>query len=164
MSDPRFMQSFQSPARGKTPLTETLCRVAQEAGGERPVLLFILTDGEPNGGVGPFKRELKRLVKQKSTPHEFHVQIMACTDDEKAIGWLNQIDGCSRKIDVTDDYFHEMCQVLKDARRRQRFTRGDWCMKAMLGPINARFDAMDEAEFVPYSDSDTDCQPRCAVC
>mmetsp|Transcript_48685 Transcript_48685/g.136153 ORF Transcript_48685/g.136153 Transcript_48685/m.136153 type:complete len:315 (-) Transcript_48685:208-1152(-) len=156
-TDPRFASAFQAPPRGGTPLTETLRSVAQQCaskqnGGERPVLLFILTDGEPNGGTAGFKFELRRLVRKESTSHTFRVQIMACTGDEEAVGWLDQVDREFHEIDVTDDYYSEMVQVLKDARKVRRFTRADWCMKAMLGPISAKFDGWDERQVAPSID------------
>ncbi|CAK9088884.1 unnamed protein product [Durusdinium trenchii] len=69
---------------------------------------------------------------------------MACTADEDAVGYLNDIDERFRNVDVTDDYYSEMLEVIKKARTRSQFTRGDWLMKAMLGPISAKFDAWDE--------------------
>ncbi|CAK9094818.1 Uncharacterized protein SCF082_LOCUS44553 [Durusdinium trenchii] len=75
---------------------------------------------------------------------ELRVQIMACTADEDAVGYLNDIDERFRNVDVTDDYYSEMLEVIKKARTRSQFTRGDWLMKAMLGPISAKFDAWDE--------------------
>merc|ERR1711879_864578 len=90
-TDPRLRSAFGSGPSGTTPLTETLRRVSGACGGERPVLLFVLTDGEPNGGVHAFQRELSRLVQKQSTPHTFKVQIMACTGDEDAVGYLDKI-------------------------------------------------------------------------
>merc|ERR1719221_1859404 len=44
-----FTSSFESKARGTTPLTETLQRVAANVvNTEKQVYIFILTDGEPN--------------------------------------------------------------------------------------------------------------------
>eukprot|EP00931_Biecheleriopsis_adriatica_P099061 TRINITY_DN7331_c0_g1_i1.p1 TRINITY_DN7331_c0_g1~~TRINITY_DN7331_c0_g1_i1.p1 ORF type:complete len:340 (-),score=59.49 TRINITY_DN7331_c0_g1_i1:132-1151(-) len=167
--DPRLLQYFNSgPERG-TPLTATLRKVVDMCGGEKPVLLFIFTDGEPSEGKKAFERELKRVVKKQSTPHTFRVQIMACTADEDAVGYLNDIDKQFSEIDVTDDYYSEMQEVLKKARTRNRFTRGDWCMKAMLGPVNAKFDAWDETpkngckQNISDSDSDIETPLRC-VC
>lgn len=142
--DPQFLSAFASGPRGSTPLTESLRMVANEYRGEKPVLLFILTDGEPNGGAKAFEKELKKLVTKKTTDRTFKVQIMACTGDDDAVGYLNDIDEKFGKVDVTDDYYSEMQEVLKKTRRVNRFTRGDWCMKAMLGPISTKFDAWDE--------------------
>jgi len=142
--DPRLLQAFATGPRGTTPLTETLSMVAREYHGEKPILLIVFTDGEPNGGPAKFEKELKRLVTRKSTDKHFRVQIMACTGDDDAVGYLNDIDEKFGKVDVTDDYYSEMQEVLKKARKVNRFTRGDWCMKAMLGPVSTKFDAWDE--------------------
>lgn len=143
-TDQRLVAAFDSKAAGTTPLTETLSLVAKTVAGERPVLLMIFTDGEPNGGVRNFEKELKRLVTKKSTNLSFRVQIMACTADEDAVGYLNDIDEKFGKVDVTDDYYSEMIEVLKKGRIKKTFSRGDWLMKAMLGPVSAKFDAWDE--------------------
>jgi len=149
VKDKSFIDAFQRRPHGSTPLTETLCTVAKECGGEKPVLLFILTDGRPDGGVEEFREELTRLVKKESTEHDFRVQIMACTDDDEAVGYLDDIDRDFSEIDCTDDYYSEMQQVLKDARKVSKFTRADWCMKAMLGPVSSKFDGWDEPGPLP---------------
>ncbi|CAJ1416181.1 unnamed protein product [Effrenium voratum] len=133
---------------------------------------MIFTDGEPNGGVRNFEKELKRLVTKKTTDMTFKVQIMACTADDGAVGYLNVIDEKFGKVDVTDDYYSEMQEVLKKARTRSKFTRGDWLMKAMLGPISSKFDAWDEtgktkaaARHCDDSDcSDSDHERECHLC
>ena len=142
--DPRLVKAFNDGVRAGTPLTESLQTVADHCKGERPILLMIFTDGEPNGGVRNFERELKRLVTKKSTTATIKVQIMACTADEDSVGYLNDIDERFRAVDVTDDYYSEMLEVTKKARTKKQFTRGDWLMKAMLGPISNKFDAWDE--------------------
>lgn len=141
--DPRFIDIFKAPPRGSTPLTETVQRVAKKVGGERPIFLFILTDGEPNGGCEPFKREIRQLVSSSSRNGKFKVQIMACTGDDDEIGWLNQLDHELKEVDVVDDYYSEKQEVMK-AGLAKKFTHGDWCMKAMLGPVSHKFDKWDE--------------------
>lgn len=106
------------------------------------MLLFIMTDGEPNGGTGPFCKEIERIIG-KGAGGKVKVQIMACTDDDEAVGWMNDLDGKFTEVDVTDDYYSERAEVSK-AGRVQKFTRGDWVIKAMLGPVSAKFDAWDE--------------------
>lgn len=141
--DASFVNAFNNPPKGGTPLTECLKKVSVTCGGEKPVLLFILTDGEPNGGPARFRQALRELVTKVSTMHTFKVQIMACTSDDQAIGWLNSVDREFSQVDVTDDYYSERVEVQR-AGRVLRFTRGDWCLKAMLGPISSKFDEMDE--------------------
>eukprot|EP00439_Symbiodinium_sp_Y106_P007231 s823_g1.t1 len=107
---------------------------------------MIFTDGEPNGGSKLFEAELTKLVTKKSTQGNFKVQIMACTDDEDAVGYLNRIDKNFESVDVTDDYYSEKQEVLLKAKKREAFTRGDWLLKAMLGPISTKFDGWDEGK------------------
>ncbi|CAK9104811.1 Ankyrin-2 [Durusdinium trenchii] len=128
--DERLAAAFRRSAAGGTPLTQSLRIVAEHCEGERPILLMIFTDGEPNGGVRQFEKELKRLVTKKSSDKTFKVQIMACTSDQDAVGYLNEIDEKFGKVDVTDDYYSEMQEVVMKARKRPQFTRGDWLMKA----------------------------------
>jgi len=139
-SDARFQQAFASQPHGRTPLTETLQRVASTVNTERGVLLFILTDGEPNGGKWAFSRTLRSLVSTL----KLRVQVMACTAEDDEIEWLNDLDCELKEVDVTDDYHAERSQVLR-AGLATRFTRGDWCMKAMLGPVSHKFDRWDES-------------------
>jgi len=134
---------FANKPSGSTPLTECLRGVVKATEGEKPVLLFILTDGEPNGGAAAFCQEMKKVVKKQSTSRTFKVQIMACTDDEEAVSWMNDLDAHFDEVDVTDDYYSEKAEVLK-AGRVTKFTRGDWLIKAMLGPVSKKFDAWDE--------------------
>ncbi len=56
--------------------------------------------------------------------------------------------GYSRIPDPTlksgeDDYISEKAQVLKHGLA-PKFSRGDWIMKAMIGPIMHKFDQWDE--------------------
>ncbi|CAE7466719.1 unnamed protein product [Symbiodinium pilosum] len=143
-ADPRLTAAFADKAAGTTPLTETLRLVAAKVAGERPILLMIFTDGEPNGGSKLFEAELTKLITKKSTNGTFKVQIMACTDDEDAVGYLNVIDKKFEAVDVTDDYYSEKQEVLVNAKKRTAFTRGDWLLKAMLGPVSNKFDGWDE--------------------
>jgi hypothetical protein len=144
-TDPKFAEAFQHPPSGTTPLTETLQKVAKEVGGEKPVLLFILTDGEPNGGFRKFASELTRLVRKESTTHTFKVQLMACSGNEDEIAWMGTLDKELTEIDCTDDYYSEKDEVMK--KGMPKFSRGDWALKAMLGPVCSKFDNLDELKY-----------------
>jgi len=137
-----FQKSLLDPPRGGTPLTEKLHEVVEECGGAKPVLLMILTDGVPNGGPGLFTASIKNLVMKRSTPYTFRVQIMACTGDDDAVGWINVLDAQFKEVDATDDYYTERREILRSGRMRN-FTHGDWVMKAMLGAILDKYDEMN---------------------
>jgi len=141
-SEPKFVQAFENDPTGTTPLTETLQKVAQNLDKERDSLVFILTDGEPNGGKDGFIRAIKQVVNTGAGA-KVRVQIMACTAEDDEIAWLSGLDREVAEVDVTDDFYTEKQEVLK-AGLTTRFTRGDWCMKAMLGPVTKKFDKWDE--------------------
>lgn len=141
--DWRFVSAFRDPPQGSTPLTRVVNQAAAECSGEKPVLMLILTDGEPDGGSRPFVKAIRDVVNKVSTRQNIKFQIMACTPEDDEIEWLNRLDYELKQVDVTDDYHTEKRQVLK-AGKRTVFTRGDWCMKAMLGPVTRKFDSWDE--------------------
>eukprot|EP00428_Durinskia_dybowskii_P042430 CAMPEP_0170261040 /NCGR_PEP_ID=MMETSP0116_2-20130129/30400_1 /TAXON_ID=400756 /ORGANISM="Durinskia baltica, Strain CSIRO CS-38" /LENGTH=263 /DNA_ID=CAMNT_0010512103 /DNA_START=12 /DNA_END=803 /DNA_ORIENTATION=- len=140
--DPSLLQALAGPPQGRTPLTETLTSVVDKTVGERPVLLLIFTDGEPNGGSRKFSAALRRIVTGGAAGR-VRVQIMACTAEQSEIAWLNALDAELPELDVTDDYYSERAEVLR-VGLATKFTRGDWCMKALLGPVSQKFDAWDE--------------------
>lgn len=152
---PDLLESFSRPPAGGTPLTETLSRIVAQYHDEAPVLLFILTDGEPNGGVSNFKRVIADIINKRSTSTKFRIQIMACTGDDDAVGWLNELDAQFKEVDVTDDYYSEMMEVLKKAKLVTKFSRADWCVKAMLGPVSQKFDSWDEKKTTKSASQDT---------
>merc|ERR1712048_644907 len=145
MNDPNFLGAFQRGPSGGTPLSDTVGRVVNKLDGEKGCLLFILTDGEPNEGAQAFIKTIEDLVKKRSTSKTVKVQVMACTDDDSAVGYLNDLDAALEEVDVTDDYRSEQKEVLA-AGKVAKFTRGDWVMKAMLGPVSTKFDKWDETK------------------
>merc|ERR1712218_448897 len=140
-SDPNLRASFSNPPAGRTPLTECLQQVAKrfDQQNERKTLVIIMTDGEPNGGATPFSQ----AVRQVTSSGRVKVQVMVCTPEDDEVEWLNTLDAQLTALDVTDDYYSEKQQVLARGLTK-KFTRGDWCMKAMLGPVSHKFDLWDE--------------------
>lgn len=142
--DPRVLDCFRHPPRGLTPLTEKVRQVvASRSVEDPPLLLVIATDGEPNGGSELFKQALDDIIKDPS--REVRFQIMACTDDDSSIAWLNKFDDKFTEVDVCDDFHSERKEVLK-AGRVANFTRADWIVKAVLGPISQKFDDWDNSQ------------------
>jgi len=139
--DARLSAAFDEEPGGGSPLTETLIQVSAHSRTDKPTLLIVLTDGEPTGGFMPFFEELHHVIGQ--TDAIIKVQIMACTSDPNSIGWLNLLDREFEDVDVTDDYLSERSEVLK-SRKVDKFTRGDWLVKALLGPISSKFDQWNE--------------------
>lgn len=137
--DRAFVDAFKNGPSGSTPLTERLQSICTSFCKEKTVLLIIFTDGEPNGGSQPFARTVRNVV----AGGKVKIQVMACTADDDEIGWLNVLDKELSEMDVTDDYTTEKAEVLKYGLAPE-FSKGDWVMKAMLGPIVPKFDKWDE--------------------
>eukprot|EP01062_Namystynia_karyoxenos_P070072 TRINITY_DN65459_c0_g1_i1.p1 TRINITY_DN65459_c0_g1~~TRINITY_DN65459_c0_g1_i1.p1 ORF type:complete len:390 (+),score=142.45 TRINITY_DN65459_c0_g1_i1:106-1170(+) len=138
--DNRLLDTFRRPPAGTTPLTHAVQKVVEQSRAPH-LLMVIATDGEPDGGSRGFMAALRRIIADKSRNVRF--QIMACTDDDDAVGWLNDFDLEFAEVDVCDDYQSERKEVLQTGRM-PRFTRGDWVMKALLGPVSQKFDKWDE--------------------
>ncbi|KAJ9450414.1 hypothetical protein DIPPA_03491 [Diplonema papillatum] len=140
-NDPRLIAAFQHRPAGRTPLTTTVQRVISEKrGSEKPVLLLIATDGEPDDGPRAFKAVVFDALRNRNPVCKF--QILACTADDDQISWINDLDNESNEVDATDDYHSERAEILATGRLA-KFTRGDWVMKALLGPVLKKFDDWD---------------------
>jgi len=143
----KLQNIFQAGPTGKTPLTSTLKHVANEcqARSELPYIMFIFTDGEPDGGPRKFIKALDELVHRKDM--SVKVQIMACSNNDDEIQWLNDLDKESDAIDVTDDYYNEKKRILAIKGDDYAFTRSDWVVKAILGPVDKSVDEVNEGVF-----------------
>ncbi|KAJ9455095.1 hypothetical protein DIPPA_29456 [Diplonema papillatum] len=146
IEDPRFAAAFSACPAGSTPLTQLVSRIVSEdarSDCEKPALVLIATDGEPNGGPAAFASLIESVVRKRVTSKTYKFQILACTDDDSSISWLNDLDERFKEVDVTDDYESEKKQILS-AGKVASFKRSDWVIKALLGPICQKFDSIDE--------------------
>jgi len=137
-----------------TPLTKTLNQVLTDKAEMPPgkkLLIFIITDGQPDDGVSSFKQAL--LKKRENV----YVSILACNSDESAIGYLNDIDNTVPRVDCVDDYKSERKEVLDVQGSAFPFSYGDYIIKALLGAVDPVFDNLDEmnlltGEYIVKSD------------
>jgi hypothetical protein len=129
------------PPAGFTPLTRALRHVLA-APRERKLLLIIATDGTPTDDRGTVDIPTFIAALRAKAPTVF-VSILACTDDESAIAWLERVDHNVPQVDVCDDYISERQEVLRAQGRGFHFTFGDYVVKALLGPIDHFFDGLD---------------------
>jgi len=159
--DENFKQSMLKPPYGSTPMTqmvETIVHDRERSARidnsliEKPVLLMIFTDGEPDDGPARFGKVLRSVLKRESTKLKFRCQIMACTGCDEEVEWLKKLDDELDELDVTDDYMTEKIQAERCAAGT--FSRGDWLMKAMLGGIHAKYDCLNEVNKRPHGSED----------
>lgn len=139
--DPRLESAFASGPSGGTPLAETISRVIRDQGSEKPLLLLVATDGVPDGGVDKVSTVIRQTIKDPD--QQVRYQLLPCSDLERDIAWMNDLDEEFPEVDATDDYETEKAEVLRAGLAKQ-FDRSDWIMKALLGPVSKKFDAWDE--------------------
>jgi len=144
---------FAISPQGYTPLSACYKKVLDEKvrGGERPCIIIVATDGEPNkqlpngswvSDLTGFRDLLMRRDGLQST--RCPTTIMACTDSEHEIGWLNELDDSVPNIDVVDDYQAEKEEILEKQGRGFHFSMGDYIVKTLIGPIDPVYDTLDE--------------------
>lgn len=136
-----------SPPMGFTPLSRSVKEILNgergRPGAQRPLLLLIATDGEPTDENGRVDIPTFIRVLKSKAPH-VHVAIMACTDDDGAIEYLESVDRNVPKVDVCDDFATERKEIRAVQGPSFAFSYGDYITKALLGPIDPYFDRLDE--------------------
>lgn len=130
---------FRNPPQGRTPLAEALHK-AFRLKSESPMIIILATDGEPN--------DLKAFVKAlKNRPNDIYVTILACSDDDDEVGYLNGLDASIDRLDVLDDYASERREVQAVQGAHADYTLGDHCARMLLGSVFEKYDNLDEVKF-----------------
>jgi hypothetical protein len=136
---------------GFTPLGETFDRVIREKRDflsnkeiKKDLLVIMITDGQPtdNRGNVDIRGLYTRLHNRDS--RKIKVSIVACTDDNTTMGYLNKWDHEINGLDVVDDFNTEKEQVIK--QRGETFSFGDYVVKLMIGAIDPEIDRMDSVK------------------
>lgn len=138
--------AFQPRPNGYTPLVRAFKGILEEKASvirERKLLVIILTDGQPTDDRGNTQVE-EFLAVLKARPKNVFVSIVACTDDEASVGYLNKLDRIVPGIDVVDDYDSERKEIFKIQGPKFPFSFGDYVVKTLLGSIDSTMDALDE--------------------
>lgn len=140
-----------APPSGYTPLTRALKGIlggrpsagGRADGGQRKLLLLIATDGQPTDDRGNVDIAAFIAALKAKAPHVY-IQIMACTDDDNAIAYLEKVDTTVPRVDVCDDYLSERRAIQRVQGGAFLFSFGDYVVKALLGPVDTYFDGLDE--------------------
>ena len=139
-------RTFDTPPSGMTPLAAAFDSIMYEKRAvvqEKKLLVIIATDGQPTNASGaPDVAEFTRALGRRH--QNVHVTIVACTDDDASVGYLNGLDDTCPRLDVCDDYISERKEVLAAQGPHFAFTLGDYVVKIMLGSIDPFFDKLDE--------------------
>lgn len=146
VSDPsQVAAAFLAPPTGFTPLSKAfryILSTKRATLGEKKLLVLIFTDGQPTDDHG--RTDISTFLNDLATkPPNVHVQVVACTDDEQAVEYLNDLDDRTPGLDVCDDYHSERKEVLNSQGPGFHFSFGDYVTKCLLGPIDSSFDNLD---------------------
>ncbi len=138
---------FRDRPAGSTPLSRTIQNVIREnpaqSLGNKNLLIIIATDGEPTDDSGYSNiPEFKQTLLNR--PTNVFTNIVACTNDERSIGYLNGLDCELPRLDVVDDYASELAEIRRIKGSNFQFTFGDYVTKSILGSISPDLDRYDE--------------------
>jgi hypothetical protein len=166
--------TFRNPPAGYTPLTRTLRRVFEDKKAtlpERPVLIIVVTDGEPTTDTGASDKDnFTRLLLSRPTPTRTPMSFLVCTEDNGVVAFLNKLDTEVECMDVVDDYESERKEVVAVQGGGFHFSRGDYVVKCLLGSIDPELDTLDEIAIGSSSSSSSSSSvsrvskgPRCCI-
>jgi hypothetical protein len=141
---------FEDKPSGYTPLAKVFNQVLKDNEtilNEQKLLVVVVTDGEPTDEFGkqaiyPFRQAIQNRHKNVYT------SIVACTDDQSCVEYLNRWDRDLPRLDVVDDFRSERDEVQKAKGVDFPFTFGDYVVKALVGSIDPDLDNMDENSVV----------------
>lgn len=138
---------FQTPPNGFTPIPRTLVDVLRENDrqrlGERKLLIVIVTDGEPTDDYGRKDVQGFKSILQNREQHVY-TSIVACTDEDGTMAYLNDWDRRIPRLDVVDDYRSEKAEITRAKGAAFSFSYGDYVVKSMIGSLDPELDNFDE--------------------
>ncbi|CAF3342735.1 unnamed protein product [Rotaria sp. Silwood2] len=134
---------------GPTPMVRVLRQVLKDKRNEiqqRKLLILLATDGEPTDDIGqPRIDELRQFLLHERKPIDrILITIIACTDDDECMSYLNNWDKDIPNLDVVDDYRNEKKEILACQGKSFPFSYGDYVVKMLMGCIDPWFDELDE--------------------
>jgi transcription elongation factor Elf1 len=145
---------FDRDPSGATPIVRTLRNVWRDrhvsVGVERPLLVFLFTDGLPSG------ESLDDWIRRRPNPQSTFFSIVLCTDDDGIdavyrrlecrvpgqYGWTGALQGAVG-VDVTSDFRGELRDVRRARGSDFPFSRGDYMVKCLIGAIDPAVHAVD---------------------
>lgn len=146
MTSERMQAWFQRPHRlGGTPLCGALRHVQELAAQASKAVVIIYTDGQPSDSdpdLGDGIKTFFRILKYERAPHVSTI-VIACTDDDDDLEYLNGWDRGLPRLDVLDDEKSERQEVMRK-RPRDRYTSDDHRIRCIVGPLDEYLDRLDE--------------------
>jgi hypothetical protein len=145
---------FAEEPAGYTPIVPVFSQVLNDKKqilSEKKLLIILATDGEPTTASGQLKsgeitekNKFYDLLKNRQPINRIYTTILACTDDNSAISYLQKLDTSIPNLDVVDDFNTVHNNVLKKQGHTYQFSFGDYIVKVLLGSMDKYFDEIDE--------------------
>ena len=95
---------FNSGPSGTTPLTKACKDAFSRKTPGKPMICLIATDGSPNN-----LKSFTQCLRERDP--QIYLGILACSDNDKDVGYLNKLDKEIPHLDVLDDYESERKEV-----------------------------------------------------
>lgn len=147
---------FATEPSGYTPIVQVFTQVLNDmiqVLSEKKLLIILATDGEPttpsghtNSGGITEKSKFLNLLKGRQPIDRIYTTILACTDDDSVMTYLQNLDTSIPNLDVVDDFYTVQSNVIKKQGTSHNFTFGDYVVKTLLGSMDIFFDEIDEIE------------------
>ena len=147
---------FSTEPEGYTPIVKTFTQVLGDMRpilSEKKLLIILATDGEPTTSDGLIssqgmteKQRFYNLLKFRQPIDKIYTSILACTDDDSVISYLQNWDTDIQNLDVVDDFHTVKSNVEKKQGVGYHFSFGDYVVKTLLGSMDKFFDEIDEVE------------------
>ncbi|CAF1320800.1 unnamed protein product [Adineta ricciae] len=140
---------FALEPEGSTPIVPVFRQVLHDKRNqiyERNLLILLATDGVPTDEREQSDvRTLEHVLRNERRPiNQIPVTIIACTDDDNSMSYLNNWDKQIPNLDVVDDYQSERKEIQACQGRDFPFGFGDYVVKILMGGIDSFFDQLDE--------------------
>jgi hypothetical protein len=113
-------------------------------------LVIIFTDGCPTSDNKTSRdaiNEFKQTLQGRNPMNRIFVTIVASTEDEYSLKYLNNWDKTIPNLDVVDDYKSERKEIYSASKVDTSYTYNDYIAKILLGSFVKEIDELDEYLF-----------------
>lgn len=135
---------FANPPYGSTPILAAL-NSSFRKNGNKSVARYFFGDGVPDGGKEEISA-ISKLVQNRENPERSPITFFPCSDKEKDIEWMEQVEESAPFCAGLDDYNSEKEEILKDQGAALPYSYGLYLVSSLVAAMNPRdLDALDES-------------------
>lgn len=144
---------FQSTPHASTPLEHVFKKAVERKlktmDASTNLVVIIATDGEPtkidsNGVAVEDVKGFKNMLKNRPYKNRVFVSFVACTNDQKQIGYLKKLDSEIDGVDSNDKYLTELEDIKRHKGKNFDFGYGSYIVKVLCGSFVKELDLLDK--------------------